>query len=441
MDSEKDYAALSAENKALKKELAKLRQTLNVYQGISRNTLYTRLLDGVAAPEEELAVECREAGLTFIGNSFGVVIFGIADGKNLFFEQKPPQPRPREQVRSTIYFIVKNIAEEMAGPDWRGYITYETEIQSCIVNLPDPASEQAAKEAQEALCAYAQSVLTAVEQNFGVRLWATVGRIHSGFSGLTRSYQEAQRVLEYKKMMEIATPVLSFEKLSHQNMEKPENLYSMEQEFRIRNCIRQGDYRKAKEHLHETFSAYFLNYVPSVEFLRCRFWGFLSNMISLIDEFEEAHDDGFMEELDPVTRIINAKTIGEIRTQTDYIFDRFIARIEARRRGAPPLWLSGIAEYLQKNFPDPNINVTTVSDHFQVNPAYAAQLFKQVYGERMLDYLHHLRLEKAKALLQQGASLKETAAAVGYISAKSMARAFKKYEGTTPGYFQPKTST
>ncbi|MFD1903899.1 helix-turn-helix domain-containing protein [Paenibacillus rhizoplanae] len=59
--------------------------------------------------------------------------------------------------------------------------------------------------------------------------------------------------------------------------------------------------------------------------------------------------------------------------------------------------------------------------------------FKQITGENLSDYLTGLRVEKAKALLQNtNLRLSQIAELVGYEDEKYFSRVFKKTAGLTP---------
>jgi AraC-like DNA-binding protein len=45
-------------------------------------------------------------------------------------------------------------------------------------------------------------------------------------------------------------------------------------------------------------------------------------------------------------------------------------------------------------------------------------------------------VEKAKELLEEGASVNDAAVGSGYLDAKALTRAFKRYEGITPGAYR-----
>lgn len=56
----------------------------------------------------------------------------------------------------------------------------------------------------------------------------------------------------------------------------------------------------------------------------------------------------------------------------------------------------------------------------------------------VLDYIHHRRVQEAKYLIcnQKEWSVNELAERVGFSSANTFIRVFKKYEGITPGKYR-----
>jgi len=91
--------------------------------------------------------------------------------------------------------------------------------------------------------------------------------------------------------------------------------------------------------------------------------------------------------------------------------------------------------YIQENY-FKNMNILDVADHLGISYAYLSKIFKEhsENGEKLLDYLNRIRIEKAKQLLSEtDISLTEIAERVGYNNAQSLQRFFKKYETVTPG--------
>lgn len=94
--------------------------------------------------------------------------------------------------------------------------------------------------------------------------------------------------------------------------------------------------------------------------------------------------------------------------------------------------------YIQKNY-HLNMNVSDVADHLGISYAYLSKIFKEQSsgGEKLLDYLNRIRIEKAKQLLADTSlSLTEIAEQVGYNNTQSLQRFFKKYENVTPGDYR-----
>ena len=86
-------------------------------------------------------------------------------------------------------------------------------------------------------------------------------------------------------------------------------------------------------------------------------------------------------------------------------------------------------------FTDQNLNVAGVADAVGINPVYLSRMLKKYRNIRPLEYIHQKRIAQAKLLLSQGVTVKETLTRVGYSSALTMNRAFRKFENTTPGAF------
>ena len=86
-------------------------------------------------------------------------------------------------------------------------------------------------------------------------------------------------------------------------------------------------------------------------------------------------------------------------------------------------------------FRSPEMNVSMIAGYFQINAAYYARIFKKYMGVAPLDYIHQLRMISAKELMTKGVSVKDTASIVGYYNTLTMSRAFKRYEGITPGKY------
>lgn len=99
-----------------------------------------------------------------------------------------------------------------------------------------------------------------------------------------------------------------------------------------------------------------------------------------------------------------------------------------------------VRRYIQGNFTDPNISVSSISEKFHLNVSYISRQFKQEYGIGVLEYIHKLRIAKAKELMDQGLSPNDIFPQVGYTSRRAMDTVFSRYEGITPRTYQSQMS-
>ena len=99
--------------------------------------------------------------------------------------------------------------------------------------------------------------------------------------------------------------------------------------------------------------------------------------------------------------------------------------------------MEDIAGYISANYNNPLLCAALISEHFDINQSYLSRLFKEKRNEKMIDCIHKTRLYHAKLLLANTNDTIDTIAEqVGYENTLTFSRAFKRYEGVTPGAFR-----
>lgn len=94
-----------------------------------------------------------------------------------------------------------------------------------------------------------------------------------------------------------------------------------------------------------------------------------------------------------------------------------------------------VQSFIRANYRDQSLNASMIADHLDMNLSTLSHQYKAATGSGLLDELHAVRLESAKELLTQGASVREAAERSGYADQRALIRAFKRYEGITPGQY------
>lgn len=106
---------------------------------------------------------------------------------------------------------------------------------------------------------------------------------------------------------------------------------------------------------------------------------------------------------------------------------------------APPSDVSycrKISAYIDENYMNPELTVSSIAEHFQLNASYLGTIFKNVRDQSLLQYITKARMEAAKKLLATGEYLvSEVAAAIGYSDVFYFSKCFKKNFGCSPKEF------
>lgn len=97
--------------------------------------------------------------------------------------------------------------------------------------------------------------------------------------------------------------------------------------------------------------------------------------------------------------------------------------------------LKQICTYVVEHLAE-RINLSTVSEHFQVSISTVTQLFQYKSDMTFHQYLTHRRMAAAEALISRGIPLEEVGKQVGYNDHSSFYRAFRQHFGTSPREFK-----
>jgi AraC-like DNA-binding protein len=90
---------------------------------------------------------------------------------------------------------------------------------------------------------------------------------------------------------------------------------------------------------------------------------------------------------------------------------------------------------MDREYAEP-LDVPAMARTAHMSPAHFARKFRAAYGETPYSYLMTRRIERAKALLRQGASVTDACFAVGCTSLGSFSSRFTEIVGETPSRYR-----
>ncbi len=97
-----------------------------------------------------------------------------------------------------------------------------------------------------------------------------------------------------------------------------------------------------------------------------------------------------------------------------------------------------IQKYVEEHLSE-ELSLVRLAEKVFLNPSYLSRLYKQIMGTNLSEYIDNARIKKAKENLEKGnMKINEVAKLVGYESAASFSRFFRKITGYSPQEYQDK---
>ena len=92
--------------------------------------------------------------------------------------------------------------------------------------------------------------------------------------------------------------------------------------------------------------------------------------------------------------------------------------------------------YIENHYTEP-LTLQSISDALKISPYYLCHVFKCYLDTGVMEYTNHCRIEAAKNLLRsESSTIKDVAAAVGFVDSNYFCRAFKRNVGLTPSAYK-----
>lgn len=416
----KELEQLRLENQNLKKEYGELEIRA---KNFARESFLIELMSDHCISPEEYRESLEEFGIDFTSERFAVM--AIQNDSDLA-SSISPHTATQEGVRY-VRFLIRNVLEELIGEKNFCQVILVRGGTYALINLKEDAET-----GLTSVFAAAEKATKIFESHYDAIVTFSISRVYEGYRNIYKAYDDVMELIQYRTMAGDETRVLRYDLQTEAHLPK-ERVEHFEFEHALGSYIQSGDYEAARELVHRMLNAEFNHTRPTVQVFMIRAYGIINDILHVFDSFEEYFSPEFLVELQAGPRIVNAGSLADISRELDDIFDAIIARQQAREQ--EPAWVQRAVEYIDENYTDQNLNVANVADAVGINPVYLSRMLKKYRNIRPLEYIHQKRIEQAKVLLGQGTTVKDTLTQVGYSSALTMNRAFRKFENTTPGAF------
>lgn len=415
---ENSLKGLLSENQSIIANLNKQKATL-------RNFFLTRLLKGCIGNKETMEESLKTYEVVFCSEYFLVAAFSVETPDEVLFANN-------EEIINLVYTTLEGIAMDLIDGKGKAYLVDADGLITLIISLPENMAS-GDESVKEYVCNVLEKTVNLINTKTGIVLSVFVSDIHYGFHGIHQAYSETLQILEYKAIIGEESTLIRYDSGVVDNLNCS---YNLEKEKLFVNCIQAGDYKSAKEILDKMLLTTIDKNVKSIQLVKCRVFGLINIILNAIGEIKSDPDMHFIDDLDPINRLLNSKTIMDLKTEVDFIFDRIMEYHSEMTGKQVPEWVTQVDNYVKMHFHENDLSIISISNDIGLSVSYLSRAYKKYKKTGLLDYIHKVRLEKAKELLKNDLCIKDIARQVGYLDSKALIRAFKKYEGITPGKYK-----
>jgi len=213
-------------------------------------------------------------------------------------------------------------------------------------------------------------------------------------------------------------------------------LYSSDDERRLTGALFSGNPEQAKIALREIWNSNKQKAASSGAYLLCLLYQFVGTMFRAANMLPDA--DGLERTFHGILYLLQQNGEPEQAYSRVELLASKVCSLYAREHEQAANRLQGdVLRYIDEHYSDINLSVESLCTIFGKSRTYLFSLFKEDTGFGLMYHIAKVRIENAKRLLKDSdLTIQEVAFQVGFNSAMSFARAFKKYENMAPSRYR-----
>lgn len=272
----------------------------------------------------------------------------------------------------------------------------------------------------------------------GKHISCAVSSVKTKWKALHEAYNEVLVVQDIENCFEVNSGLYFYDK-SHSKLQgKLEQVLSPTMQKRFCGLIRAKEYDEAKRFLTHFLHQTQLEAGSSLYMIKTFSFALMNAAINSMKSENGDAAVTLIGEIDLYEKLVCAGTFPVLESTLLSCIDLICELLSDNEKpdAASPharQLVEKIQAYIEDNFKNAELNVSTVANNFEVNLSYLSKTFKDATGRNVLDFINGKRAECAKQLLSTTSlSIKEIAELSGFYNSNAFIRSLKKYEGVTP---------
>ena len=278
-----------------------------------------------------------------------------------------------------------------------------------------------------------------IQQNMKFTVTIGIGRPAKQLTEIPNAFKEAIESLKYKIMLGDNSVITYKQILSTGQAEVFSHLSairSIVQSFRLL----EEDWVQKYNDLFQQLNQGLLNKDEIVNLMDYLIYVLGREMAAISKDAQELWE---REGLLKLSRCIDdSHSLEQMREETQHVLSELALTLqEAHHKRQHTSVIRDMRRLIEEQFANPNMSLDYLSEQFGLNAKYVSKLFKEETGQKFVDFLIDIRIRQAQLLLTTtNCSVQEVADRVGYTSAISFGRVFKKIVGISPSEYREDAS-
>lgn len=320
------------------------------------------------------------------------------------------------------FFIVDNIFTELMEKE-TFYRAEDGRFMFYLFCIPENSIKQwkdKSLKQTKFLCDY-------LDEKFGLSLSVAISEVETDISQAKYMYESVMEVFEYKWIIGGSGLILT-EELRRWDEDKQSHVHHVMLVHALENG-KQDEALRVSERLfcdtaHMPFTILRLRVLEAFQAIAESYNTYITDSVKR------------MQLLSWLDTLLNANDGEMLKEQFDGMLSFVCAKINGQWEAENKGIVKTIKEYVEANYTDNNLNISSLAEEMHRNPKYISKVFKEETGEGILDYINVMRIRKAQEImLTRNISVEEVSAMVGYASVRTFRRSFAKIVGMTPGSY------
>ena len=389
-----------------------------------------RVFDGDISSEKAVSKTFSEFTEIPEGNPWSMIVVRPRDERQGAISGEKGTISPDKTGEDIMSFTLKNVIDELLGTNDSRVYKYEKDYLVFIKAVKDADRRGLEHKLEELHVFYNQTLKEPI--------YLLLGEVYESFQNVRDIYMELRTELEYRIFWREGPDsedvwVMRKEQSEDDMVDFDE--YSGTVRMML-NCLETGNFKEAYQMMDTYLDRAFPHNRRYLRQNNYRMYGLAAILTMSISYRMEKADKEFLEGLNYEERLMAVGSMEELKATSKEIFSSIIEYVEKKEKDGIPAWMDDVQVYIQEHYTEQGFSVSGIADEYGFTVSHLSRTFKSVMGVGLLEYIQKLRVDKAKELLNAGASVNDAAVGSGYLDAKALTRTFKRYEGITPGAYR-----